>query len=145
MKLKHLHSMGVRIYGDVTYRGACPPEVSEQITFFNQLRKRFPLIASIALHPRNEALLKGGQFSAIRRHRAEGMSPGAADIIIPGCPAFVCELKRQDHTKSAWQEGQQNYLASAASLGAFACVALGADAALTAANEWAKKINTENV
>ena len=57
------------------------------------------------------------------------MVTGAVDIIIPGRPAFVCELKRRDHTKSVWQKGQLNYLRIAQELGSFACVALGADAA----------------
>jgi hypothetical protein len=66
------------------------------------------------------------------------MTEGASDIIIPGCPAFVCELKRRDHTKSKWQDGQLEYLETAQKAGAFVCVALGADAAMEAFEEWLK-------
>ena len=65
----------------------------------------------------------------IRIEKAEGMVKGASDIIIPGGPAFVCELKRRDHTKSVWQDGQQEYLYAAQRAGAFVCIALGHKAA----------------
>ena len=81
-------------------------------------------------------MLTGGQFHAIRKHKAEGMSPGAADVVIPGAPSFVCEMKRRNHTLSTWQPGQIAYLEAAAKAGAFACVALGAEAAWGAFEEW---------
>jgi len=128
---------GLRVYGDLAFRGACPKEDVEQASFFGRIRREYPETWGVlALHPRNEGLLVGGQFHAIRKHRAEGMTAGAPDIVIPGSPAFLCELKRQDHTKSAWQEGQQAYLAAAMAAGAFACVALGAAAAWSALAEW---------
>ena len=81
-------------------------------------------------------MLTGGQFHAIRKYKAEGMSPGASDIVIPGNPSFVCEMKRQNHTISSWQKGQIEYLEAAAKAGAFACVALGAAAAWEAFEQW---------
>lgn len=127
----------VPIYGDQSFRGQCPIESLEQITFFNRLRREYPATwGALALHPRNEQMLRNGQFSALSRHKAEGMTPGAADIIIPARVAFVCELKRRDHTKSAWQTGQIEYLSAAASAGSFACLALGADAAWDALQDW---------
>lgn len=127
----------VPIYGDVKWRGDCPKEEVEQSSFFNKLRKEYPDTWGIlAVHPRNEGQLRGGQFRAIIKHKSEGMSPGAADILIPGSPAFVCEMKRRDITKSAWQDGQQSYLTAAHNAGAFACVALGAHAAWDAFQEW---------
>jgi hypothetical protein len=115
----------------------CPKEELEQVTFFNRLRRDYPeSYGLIALHPRNEGQLRGGQHSALVRQKAEGMTIGAADIIIPGCPAFVCEMKRRDHTKSAWQDGQIEYLIAAKEAGAFACVALGWEAAWLAFEEW---------
>lgn len=127
----------VPIYGDQSFRGPCPVESLEQITFFNRLRREHPVTwGALALHPRNEQLLRNGQFSALSRHKAEGMTPGAADIIIPARVAFVCELKRRDHTKSAWQAGQVEYLTAASAAGAFACLALGADAAWSALQDW---------
>ena len=127
----------VPVYGDTAWRGKCPPEHIEQASFFNRLRRGYPdSYGLIAVHPRNEGLKRGGQFSAVMRHQAEGMTKGAADIVIPGAPAFVCELKRRDHTQSAWQEGQQAYLGAAQSAGAFVCVALGAEAAWAAFEAW---------
>ena len=135
----HLSDLPFRVYGDVKYRGKCPREELEQVTFFSRIRNGFPgTYGALALHPRNEGLKVGGQIRAVSKHRAEGMTPGAADIIIPGAVSFVCELKRRDHTLSKWQDGQVEYLTAAHEAGAFACVALGADAAWEAFEEWVK-------
>lgn len=128
---------GVRVFGDVKWRGKCVAESIEQISFFSKLRAEYPAsFGMLAIHPRNEQLLRGGQFRAVARHKAEGMTPGASDIVIPGRVSFVCELKRRDHTKSKWQDGQIEYLTAAADAGAFACVALGAAAAWEAFDVW---------
>ena len=129
---------GIRIYGDLDFRGKCPREEVEQASFFSRIRREYPdSYGLIALHPRNEGLKQGRQFSAVMRHKAEGMTKGAADIIIPARVAFVCELKRQDHTQSKWQDGQQAYLSAAMDAGAFVCLALGAAAAWRAFEDWA--------
>jgi hypothetical protein len=126
-----------RVYGDLAFRGKCHTEAMEQITFFGRLRETYPVTwGRLAVHPRNEGLKVGGQFVALSRHKAEGMTPGAADIIIPGKVTFVCEMKRRDHTQSAWQPGQEEYLTAAHNAGAFACVALGCDAAWLAFQDW---------
>lgn len=128
---------GVRVFGDLSFRGKCPLEHVEQASFFNRLRAEYPTSwGLLALHPRNEGLKEKGQFSTVLKHKAEGMTPGAADIIIPGAPAFVCEVKRRDHTLSQWQPGQVEYLEAARDAGAFACVALGAVGAWEAFLEW---------
>lgn len=128
---------GIKVYGDLKFRGDCPPEHVEQASFFAKLRREYPdTWGRIALHPRNEGLLIDGQFSTVIKHQIEGMAKGASDIVIPGSPSFVCELKRQDHTKSAWQKGQPEYLAACAQAGSFTCVALGAVAAWGAFEEW---------
>lgn len=124
----------LNVYGDVKYRGDCPPESAEQITFFSMLRRQYPQTwGKVAIHPRNEGKRRHHQTA---RHKAEGMTPGAADIIIPGSPAFVCELKRKDHTKSFWQPAQLAYLEAAHEAGAFVCVALGWQAAYEAVKTW---------
>ena len=64
------------------------------------------------------------------------MTTGAPDIIIPGRRTFLCELKRRDHTKSKISDLQIKYLETAQSLGAFACIALGWEAAMEAFHEW---------
>ena len=136
----NLHDLPFPIYGDTDFRGKCPKEDIEQASFFNRLRSEYPDTWGIlALHPRNEQQLRGGQFRALAKHKAEGMTKGAADILIPARVAFVCELKRRDHTQSKWQDGQVDYLTAAHNAGAFACVALGCDAAWDALQDW---INT---
>ena len=106
-----LNALPFPVYGDAAFRGKCPKEDIEQISFFNRLRREYPdSYGLIALHPRNEGLKRGGQFSAVVKHAAEGMTKGAADIIIPGRRAFVCELKRRDHTQSAWQAVSYTHL-----------------------------------
>lgn len=118
------------VYGDQSYRGDCPTESNEQVTLFARMRKRWPdTIGRVAIHPRNEGKRTPGQ---VWHQKAEGMTDGASDVIIPGCPAFVLELKRRDHTTSTWQKGQVEYLKAAHDMGAFVCVALGADAAIEA-------------
>lgn len=136
-------SATIPVFGDMAWRGKCPPEHIEQASFFAKVRRGYPLsYGLIAVHPRNEGLLVKGQFQAMAKHRIEGLSKGAADIIIPGLSgcgrygAFICELKRQDHTLSKWQEGQQEYLEACHAAGAFACVALGAVAAWQAFEDW---------
>lgn len=128
----------IPVYGDIDYRNKkCPTEAAEQITFFNWLRREYPdSYGLIAIHIRNEG--KRTIHQAIRE-KAEGMVSGAADIVIPGCPTFICELKRLDHTLSKWQEGQQEYLQAAKNNGAFVCVALGHKAAIEAFNVWTGK------
>lgn len=120
----------LKVYGDQTYRGDCPTETAEQVTLFARMRKRWPdTIGRVAIHPRNEGKRTPGQ---VWHQKAEGMTDGASDVIIPGCPALVLELKRRDHTASTWQKGQVEYLKAAHEMGAFVCVALGADAAIEA-------------
>lgn len=120
----------LKVYGDVGFRGDCPSETLEAITFFAQLRREYPTsYGKIATHIRNEGKRTWQQ---VARQKAEGMTKGAPDIIIPAARTFVCELKRQDHTKSKWQEGQLEYLKAAHDAGAFVCVALGYDAAYRA-------------
>lgn len=122
------------VYGDINYRGDCPQETAEQVTLFGRIRRTYPdTLGLIAVHPRNEGKRNHMQVSS---QKAEGMTSGASDIIIPGCPAFVCELKRRDHTKSSWQKGQIDYLRVSLEHGAFVCVALGVDGAWEALQTW---------
>jgi hypothetical protein len=126
----------LKVYGDQKYRNKnCPPESAEQITFFNVLRRDYPKLGEIAIHPRNEGKRS---IQQTQRQKAEGMTPGASDIIIPGTPTFVCELKRQDHTLCKWEPKQVDYLENCQNNGAFVCVALGYKAALEALKEWMK-------
>jgi len=123
------------VYGDVNFRGPCPPESAEQITFFRKLRDEYPdTYGLMAIHPKNEGKRKGGQFQQLAMDKAMGLSPGAPDIVIP--LGFCAEMKRQDHTKSKWQPGQVEYLKAVHDAGGFACVALGWEAAMEALEDW---------
>lgn len=129
----------IAVYGDQKYRGDCPPENMEQITFFAELRRLHPeTLGLIALHPRNEGKRTHHQA---QRHKLDGLSPGAPDIVIPGARTFCCELKRLDHTKSRWTDSQLEWLQAAHNAGAFVCVALGHQAALLAFNRYLVEIN----
>ena len=123
----------LRVRGDIAYRGICPLEDAELATFFNELRSRYPAVALAATHVANEGKRTPQQA---RKAKAMGMKKGFADIIIAGAPALVIEMKRQDHTKSRWQDGQIEALEAAQKLGAFVCVALGWRAAMLAVEEW---------
>ena len=124
----------LNVFGDTSYRGECPQELAEQITFFQWLQRSYPDLHRIAVHPRNEGKRT---YQQARRQRLEGsLNVGASDVIIPAGRTFVCEIKRQDHTKSRWQEGQLEYLEAAHNAGAFVCVALGAQAAIGAIGAW---------
>jgi len=121
----------IPIFGDTAYRGPCPSETVEQVTFFSRIRKT-PL-GKVALHIRNEGKRTYGQHS---RHKAEGMVKGASDIIIPYHKTIVIELKRRDHTKSTISKEQIAYLNACIENGCLVCVALGADAAMQAVEQW---------
>lgn len=132
----NLKQCSVKVYGDTSWRGKCPTETVEQVTFFGRLRRQYPETwGRLAIHPRNEGKRTAQQT---QRAKAEGMTAGTSDIVVPGMPAFVCELKRRDHTQSKWEPGQLDYLETAERAGCFVCVALGADAATEAFEEWAK-------
>lgn len=124
----------IPVWGDVTFRGKCPKETVEQVSFFSRLRREYPdTYGRLALHPRNE----GKRFhSQVVQQKAEGMTPGASDIIIPARIPFVCEMKRRDHTQCQWQDGQVEYLEAAQEAGASVCIALGALAAWEALEQW---------
>jgi len=125
---------GIIVFGDQNFRGQCPPESAEQITFFARLRREYPQTwGALAIHPRNEGKRHHAQTIM---QKSEGMTSGSADIVIPAKIAFVCELKRRDHTKSVWQKEQIEYLLAAKQAGAFACVALGYEAAWDALKVW---------
>ena len=135
----NLDNLPFRVYGDQSFRGKCPVEALEQITFFRRVRDAYPdSYGLIAFHPRNEGLKSGGQFSSVSKIKAEGATRGVPDIVIPGSRTLMIELKRRDRTVCAWQEGQYECLLAAHNAGAFVCVALGCNAAWEAFNEWLK-------
>jgi len=123
----------LEIAGNKDYRGPCPHEHVEQATFFNLLRSIYPnTYGKVAIHPDNEGKRSYGQANFKKR---QGGAKGASDIVIPGDMCFVIEIKRLDHTKSKWVDGQQEYLRSSIELGAIVFVALGGENAFYRFNE----------
>lgn len=120
----------------MAYRGKCKKEQAEQIDVFAWLRFHHPALAAIAVHPKIEGKRTYGQAHFDKKDGS--INKGASDIIIPCSPPFVCELKRADHTKSKWQEGQIDYLLGCEKLGAFVCVALGLEGFKQAIEEYLK-------
>jgi len=122
------------VHGDRSFRGLCPKETAEQVTFFAMVRKSHP--RSPILHIRNEGIRTAYQIS---KEKSEGLITGAADIIGIGSPTLVIELKRKDHTKSKYGDGQLDFLYSCQNLGARVSVCLGHEAAYNEFLDWSKK------
>ena len=139
MNLKELNPL-IKVYGNTEFRGDCAKEDAELMTFFNELNRLHPQLAIIAIHPDNEGLVIGTGHLHHAKQKAKGaIKKGAADIVIVGNPTFVCEMKRQDHTKSRWQDGQLEFLEYSLKNGAFVCIALGYESALEAVKDWIAK------
>ena len=121
----------IKVYGDPTWRGKCPTEDAEHVTFVNAVKKT--RWAGLIVHPKNEGKRTASQA---QWDKARGMQKGASDFIIPTATPFICEMKRKDHTKSTWQSGQLEFLENAQSNGAWCCIALGWEAAWEALIDW---------
>lgn len=127
----------IPIYGDPSFRGKCPREYVEQASAVNRIRQLYPdTFGALVFHPRNEQQLRGGQHSAMIKHKAEGLTAGVPDLIVPGAPSCIIEIKRCDQTQSKISQEQIDYLAAAQEAGAFVAVALGAVAAIEAFDIW---------
>tara|TARA_R110002020_G_C16137663_1_gene761639 strand:- start:390 stop:797 length:408 start_codon:yes stop_codon:yes gene_type:complete len=121
-------------FGDSSFRGDCPKEEIEQINFYSWLKENYPIYHKLMIHPRLEGKMSHQQMNAL--NKSGGLPTGASDVIIPGNPCFVVELKRKDHTKSNWQPEQQPYLLAAKEAGCFVGLALGCDGLKEAFNLW---------
>ena len=125
----------IKIYGDITHRDKdCRKESTEQKEFFGFLKELRPAYHAVAFHPKNEGKRTYQQAEADRQQGA--LNKGASDIIIPASITFVCELKCVDHTESHMPAIEVEYLEAAQELGAFACIALGSNAAWQALLDW---------
>jgi len=131
--IQKIKAHNIVIYGG-DYRGKCPKEAAEQVTVINYIRKVCPQV----IHPRNEGKR---HYMQTAQHKAQGMTKGASDIVVPGCPTFVCELKRKDPTQSVIEDDQLEYLLNCKRWGAFTCVAFGHVAAVAAFSDWLKEQN----
>ena len=133
MKLNPL----IKTYGDPTYRGDCPKEDAELITAVNWLRRTYPdTLGALTLHIENEGKRTAAQAAMAK---AKGLKAGAVDLLVLVTPPLVLEIKRQDHTKSSWQKGQQEFMLAAKQHGAFVGLCLGAEGVKQAVVEYLTK------
>lgn len=133
----------IPLYGDPAYRGKCPVEAVEQASAVNRIRQLYPdTFGALVFHPRNEQQLRGGQHSAMIKHKAEGLTAGVSDLVIPGAPCLVVEIKRRNPRLSKISQEQIDYLETAQRMGAFVAVALGAVAAIEAFDIWRQRYYT---
>lgn len=146
--LSRADELGIEIRGDVSFRGDCKLEDVDLASFFAWVRYQYPQYASFIFHPETEFNPTGGaSYNYHAKSKAKGRLDGLADIIcLPisqGAPAFLCELKRQDISKSLASakrkqhfENQLMLLSSQKAAGNFAIVALGFEAAKAAFIEY---------
>jgi hypothetical protein len=114
-------------------------EAMEQITFLNWLKNNYYDFWLVAIHIKNEGKRTMNQIQA---EKAKGFKTGASDIIIPGSPSFLCEMKATKNKKGATKQ-QQEYIKNAENIGAFACVAYGHEAAIDAFYDYIKQTEKE--
>jgi hypothetical protein len=140
--LLRVQAAGIPIYGDINYRGESEPEDGDLMEFFNGLKYDYPLISKIAIHTKNEGKRETREKQAeAKRDKMKGaLLKGTVDVIIPGCPSFVMELKRKNYLHSKIDDDQILYMQHSKRAGAFVCVCLGYDAAFVALDEWLKKV-----
>jgi hypothetical protein len=108
-------------------------EAAHMATFFNILRRDYPEYAKIAIHIRNER--QRTKYQIDKEKAQGGFVTGASDIIIIGCPTFVCEMKSQS-PRAKISDEQIDFLIAAQNNKAFVCIALGWEAAKDAFLEW---------
>lgn len=142
---------GIKIYGDLIFRGKCDVEDQELINFFSWVRYTYPEYKNLIFHPENEMIVNGSSsFSYHAKSKAKGRIDGLPDIIcLPiekGSKAFCCELKRKNISDSLKSKNskihflnQINILKDHQNQGAFCCVALGFEAAKIAFNQYIKE------
>lgn len=150
--LDHADSLGVPVYGDTAFRGDCNLEDSELATFHQWVIFNYPHLEPLCFHYPNEwsATSKtGGQYAHAAKMANMGVKPRLADWIFTGTdtmPPFFLEMKRENLAKSISSAERKKHfteqvslLASQKQLGAFVCVALGADNAKRAFIEYMEK------
>ena len=124
-------SVMIKIYGQTDSKNH-PSEMNEMITFFNVLKRDYPHLARIATHIKNEGKR---DYRAASYEKMSGMVKGFADIIIVGCPPFICEMKSRNKGAKL-SDYQKRFLEDADKTNAFVCIAYGYEAALEAMREW---------
>lgn len=143
--------LNIPIVGDLKFRGECPLEDSDLASFFAWVRFKYPQYYNLVFHPEMEMPVNGaGSYAYHAKSKAKGRLDGIADVIVlpisKGAPAFMCELKRKNISKSLASkdmkihfEDQLMILSSQKEHGAIAIVALGLDAIKQSFTEYVKE------
>ena len=146
--LARADELGIEIKGDPSYRGDCPIEDSDLASFFSWVRYNYPQYESLIFHCETEFNpTSASSYAYHTKSKAKGRLDGIADIVcLPvssGAPAFLCELKRLDVSKSLASKKRKEHfetqlllLSSQKSFGNIAIVALGLEATKTAFKEY---------
>lgn len=124
----------IPVFGDVSFRGGCKSEYCEQVDFYAWLKLNYPEYHSLFLHPKTEGQRTYQQVNYEKR--AGGIPKSLPDLMIINNYPFCVELKKKNHVKSQWQNGQQEKLIELKNAGCFIGVALGADGAKEAFLQW---------
>lgn len=124
--MKQLKS-GIWVF-DSGYRGDCPKEETDQISYGLWMQHRFPDV--LWFHVPNETGTRSGpQF--VEKRRRMGVRSGVSDNVILtrgiNHKCGLIELKRRDKTKSKVSKSQNQVLEEAIAEGHFGAVAYGLD------------------
>lgn len=122
--MKQLKS-GIWVF-DGGYRGDCPKEETDQISYGLWMQHRFPDV--LWFHVPNETGTKSGpQF--VEKRRRMGVRSGVSDNVILthgiNHKCGLIELKRRDKTKSKVSKSQNQVLEGAIEEGHFGAIAYG--------------------
>lgn len=154
--LNRASELGVRIYGDVSYRGDCPLEDSDLASAFAWVRFNYPQYSALIFHAETEFNpTNSASYAYHAKSTAKGRLDGLADIVcLPiskGAPAFLCELKRKDISKSIASKQRKEHfikqlllLSSQIEHGNVGIVALGLEAFKSAWIEYVGKYGRTN-
>jgi hypothetical protein len=143
--------LGIEIVGDAGFRGDCKQEDADLASFFAWVRFTYPQYVNFIFHAETEFNpTSATSYAYHAKSKAKGRLDGIADIIcLPiskGAPAFMCELKRVDISKSLTSKKRKEHfykqiliLSSQQEAGNIAIVALGFESAKYAFIEYVEK------
>ena len=140
--------LGVRIYGDTSFRGDCKKEDPELVFMYQSLKLEFPQYEHLFFHVVNEWKPQGStSYGHYAKLINKGMKPRLADFIcLPineSAPAFLCEMKRKNIAESIKSKDRKvhyleqiSLLSSQKQNGSVVCVSLGGDNGVKAFREY---------
>jgi hypothetical protein len=114
--------MKIKQYGEMSFRGTCALEDSEQIMFLKWLERNYKHLWELCIHPKNEGKRTMAQA---KREKEMGLKKGAPDLIIMTTPPILIEMKRRDPTKNKATKEQIDFLEKAQAQGARCAICYG--------------------